>query len=326
MMAMGMLAVAGIASAQDSPWGCPPKCVPVSCPVPEPKYILALSITPKKILPSGADGKQYALVSVMVTASDGSAVTGKKVVFTIQCLDNPGHKVEEHCADDAVILEKRMGKLSSYNCTVSDGVCGIHYEASEAAAQVLIHAEMEDNPTVADETQVAVGVSLAAFPDANAYVFTGTDKKHWSNEYGTTALVAAGWQIAKAYGDKVQELPAEEKAKYATKLRFTDASLERGGLYDMWYWSKSVQAMVGACWTRPHRYHRFGRDLDIGLRGLDDYGQETEVNVKSLEKAIQEVIKNDIYIQGADNFPIGGGGYFEENHYHVRILGGDTEP
>jgi hypothetical protein len=137
------------------------------------------------------------------------------------------------------------------------------------------------------------------------------------------AAVAAriGALYAKEVAKVVKDLSPSEAALVAVTLRYTDASLERGGLYD-----------INSDWIPPHSYHRFGRDLDIAKRGKnaagDEFvgGQEVRVNVESILRALMTALDTS-EVNVPPEFPLGGGVYDEDSlHYHIRVLGGETLP
>lgn len=281
-----------------------------------PPLNLKLSVSPKEILPSGSTVPQTAVVTVQVTESGGPA-SGKVVKLSLSPTANPGHDVQTHTNNSSGV---RSGSLSAPQCTTdASGGCTVTYIAAQAAAEVSIKANLADDESVKDETSVKVGVDLGSIPASGlGFVFKDSDAKHTDNRGAASQLSAAAIKIGELYEKYFAALPAEEQAWYSGTLRYTDASLPRGGLYDFF----NSQNKAGADWTPPHNTHRFGRDLDISKKSSDPKPNHD----KSLRDAMKEAL-NTTQVANPPSFPLGGGIYDEDEfHYHIRVLEGDGQP
>jgi len=211
--------------------------------------------------------------------------------------------------------------------TDSNGTCQIDYQAAEAAAHVFVEASLMAYPLVKSGVGIEVGVSgLSTFPSSGpGFVFGGQDDNHGSNSHAIPELVARGILVAALYKAEVDQLKPEERAKVATRLRYRDASLERGGLYDLSVDRSGAKRTPN--WTPPHSNHRFGRDLDIADVGLNDKNARAPTHAPAFLKAMKDSLGVDsVAVQGTNPFPLGGGIYDEGNHYHIRVLSGGGAP
>ena len=265
-------------------------------------YAVSVSVVPAEVLPSGTKAVQTASVRVHVTRN-GEPALATGVQLGLEAVSNPGHA---HAAAGGGAV--CAGYLALPVCvTDNGGNCEVTYQAAQAAATVKITAELAGHAGVKGEATVQVKVNLGSFASSgNGYVFEGQVANHGGNTYGAGNLVSAGAAIAQRYADYVADLSPEQQAGVATRLRFTDASLEWGGLYD-----------IHSNWVPPHHYHRYGRDLDIAVVGLDIAGNRVGVHIESLEVATEEILHAQVQTSG---FPLSGGILDEGDHYHIRVL------
>lgn len=110
----------------------------------------------------------------------------------------------------------------------------------------------------------------------------GVSSMHTNNHFATASFAAKLRALATTYYLKYQ-------ASSSPKLRYNDISLEGGGLFD-----------VFNNWSTPHKEHRIGISMDLGLVHPARY--------TDLLKFMQQL-------------GITGKTYVEGNHYHVRESG-----
>ncbi|MBA2237869.1 MAG: hypothetical protein H0W24_04100 [Lysobacter sp.] len=82
------------------------------------------------------------------------------------------------------------------------------------------------------------------------YVLTGDKPQHPSNHWGVAAFAMALRRVASEYANEHPDHP----------LRYNDMSLPMGGLFDI-----ATRSQSGYDWTPPHKTHRLGTNLDMGI-------------------------------------------------------------
>ena len=303
----------------DCPLACPPGCV--NWP-PSEAYHVGVSVSADKLLPVGTDSPEMTQWSEVTAAATlaGRPAGFKFLIFTVTAMDSPGHKVEKHAPAARGVLEGGFLDLLHggiapmvIGTTGEDGKCTVRYLPPRVAADVHVEVSMMEKSSNVATAAISVGVELGSFPASGlGYVFKPADSCHTDNKGAVAELRSVAGRIAEIYAGRIMGLPDEERARYAPTLRFTDASLPRGGLYDIAQERDGTPRIPP--WAAPHTYHRYGYDLDIAVMGAagDDL---LPVHEDTLRKAMQ-VALNEPSLPGV--FPIYGGLLFEGNHYHMR--------
>jgi hypothetical protein len=100
---------------------------------------------------------------------------------------------------------------------------------------------------------VTYGVGITGLEDLGTgagYVLTGDKPQHPSNHWGVAAFAMALRRVASEYANEHPDHP----------LRYNDMSLPMGGLFDI-----ATRSQSGYDWTPPHKTHRLGTNLDMGI-------------------------------------------------------------
>lgn len=92
-------------------------------------------------------------------------------------------------------------------------------------------------------------------------------------------------------------------------LYVNDGSLERGGIFDIYWENKQKGTARTAWWIPPHREHRRGTVIDIRANNAE--GAIPVANRAIFEKLVKRLGGN--YIHESVGTP--------NEHYHVRLLG-----
>ncbi len=152
---------------------------------------------------------------------------------------------------------------------------------------------------------VRVGVKgLVPIPESPTYVLItpNTDTLHPNNHYLTPASITVLQKLAGRYS---QQFTA------GLLLNLNDASLERGGLFD-------IGARNGIPWRPPHVTHKKGTEIDIRANPqINPTTSIPEANFEAFEVNVRKV--------GATRCPAGAGPAYagtDNQHYHVCLTGG----
>lgn len=132
---------------------------------------------------------------------------------------------------------------------------------------------------------------LRPLPPSPNYVLVGATSTHSNNHYLTDAAIT-----------KLNELVASYRVKFPNDplLHLNDASLERGGVFDI---------KTQTPWTHPHREHRRGTVIDI--RANDAPGAIPLTNHEIfIELANRMGANARLHSSGTSN-----------QHFHVRLMG-----
>ncbi|MDR7100481.1 hypothetical protein J2X04_002862 [Lysobacter niabensis] len=100
---------------------------------------------------------------------------------------------------------------------------------------------------------VSFGVGLSTLQElgvGTGYVLKGARDPHPSNHWGEPNFVAAVASVAESFNGQYP----------ATILSYNDISLQYGGLFDV-----ATLTQTGYDWTPPHKGHRRGTNMDIGI-------------------------------------------------------------
>jgi len=158
------------------------------------------------------------------------------------------------------------------------------------------------NCTQQGPDRVWVGVKdLVPLYGATLYALVGSDAYHPDNHYLTSSAQSQVMWLVQLYRQRYPNDPV---------LHLNDASLERGGLFDIQYPGRGT-----TWWTPPHKTHRFGVEIDIRANSLS--GAIPATNFKVFEGFVKRV--------GASTCPSAGPGYINTSnqHYHVCLMGGN---
>lgn len=129
----------------------------------------------------------------------------------------------------------------------SDGILESTYTAPEVSGVVNIAVNGVTNGQPTSQFSSTIAIMIAGLQDLGSganYNLVGQTTSHTSNHFGTSGFNSTLVQVANRYA----------AAFSGSKLNYNDMSLVWGGLFD-----------IGAGWATPHKSHRFGQDIDIGL-------------------------------------------------------------
>lgn len=134
------------------------------------------------------------------------------------------------------------------------------------------------------------------------YVLIGQDGYHPNNHYLTPASIARLQQLAALYRQRFpNDLP----------LHLNDASLERGGLFDIYWQNPNMGTNRTIWWTPPHREHRRGTVIDVRA----NKAAGAVPNNPGVRSWFETMITN---LPGS--FLLESQGTSNE-HYHIRLMG-----
>ena len=159
--------------------------------------------------------------------------------------------------------------------------------------------------------RVGVGVKdLAPLSGVSgAYRLVGGDSVHPGNSYLASQASPVISNIAGLY-----KIVTQFDAPPTPVLHLNDASLERGGLFDIQYPGRGT-----TWWTAPHSTHRFGVEIDVRANPKVNPGTAIpEANFGDFEFVVARF--------NATRCPPGPGpGYLrtDNQHYHVCLMGGN---
>jgi hypothetical protein len=142
---------------------------------------------------------------------------------------------------------------------------------------------------------VWVGIKeLAPLYETHLYKLVGSDDVHPNNHYLTIAATGSVVWLAELYRTRFPSDPV---------LHLNDASLERGGLFDIKYTARTQW------WTPPHEEHRKGTVIDV--RANDAPGA-----VPSQNHSMFIDLARDIGADAGLHSP-----RTDNQHFHVRLMG-----
>jgi hypothetical protein len=280
---------------------------------------IALDIpTPKEIWPTlptgrsgGNPGKRNVKERITVTAARGGvpAINYEVEISATMVLPSGGHDHTEQPPEALLgeIKDVRTGKKGKgilQTETDTEGKIVLEYTAPEFSGTFALTAkstteqgEDKDELTVKVPGLTELGTSLyyelVGAPNNHA----GTNDPcrtnpptslHYSNHYGTRAMLAAIDSIARNYN----------RLHPGVRLRINDMSLEWGGLFD-----------INNNWQRPHAEHREGKSADIGFSGIDRNGRCVErLQIVRLRRLIDRHTTDAPYEHTGQN-----------EHFHIRM-------
>lgn len=268
---------------------------------------------------SRASGKNATYLIARVYDQNGQMVPNVNVQLTVDVKPNSGG----HQHDDIDRHTEYMGQLASpqgiaeQSGKVLKGNTGAYglafsFTAPEPAGDHFFTAKCTDGKTCTlqgpDTIWVGVkdnGQLLTRLPDSPLWVPVGVKNIHPDNHYLTRAALSRLTLLAQAYHDQFPTSPV---------LRMNDASLVRGGVFDIDvdpytdkngnYHSRTLGGQPGHWWTAPHAEHRRGTVIDIRANGASD--AIPSKNYRQFEDIVNRLGMNYL---------------FEKNHFHVRLTG-----
>jgi hypothetical protein len=191
--------------------------------------------------------------------------------------------------------------------TNASGQALIRYTAPEFSGRMeFVGISVRDTTIRGRDTLMIKVDSLFALPPDTVYELVGAPDNHrgtndpcrtnpptslhYSNHYGTRAMLAAIDSIARNYN----------RLHPGVRLRVNDISLEWGGLFDNhlndWRYHRE----------RTHFEHRIGKSADIGFSGIDRNGRcVIEIYRPDLIDLIELFTNDDVYPH--------------RDHYHIRM-------
>lgn len=186
------------------------------------------------------------------------------------------------------------------------------FTAPEPAGDHKIIASCTDGKNCKQEGPdiVWVGVKdgnkdLTPLPASSLWVPVGDKPAHPDNHYLTAKALNALTRLAQLYHDTFSNNPA---------LRLNDASLKRGGVFDIYYdyvdqFGTRHERDQEGWWKQPHKEHRRGVVIDIRANTAE--GAIPPDNRPGFEDLLTRRRMSYLHeSQGTDN-----------EHYHVRLLG-----
>lgn len=278
-----------------------------------------ISVEPADML-SSASGKNASYLLAKVYDQNGQVVPNVNVQLTVDVAPNSGgHKHDvDHDRNTT-----QMGQLASPQGTVDQngkvlkgntGPYGLAFTFTTPgpAGDHIFTATCTDgkNCTIQGPKTIWVGVKdngqpLTGLPGSPLWVPVGMTGIHPDNHYLTQAALARLTVLAQAYHDQFPAVP---------ELRLNDASLVRGGVFDIdfdpftgkngVYRSRTPGGMPGYWWAPPHAEHRRGTVIDIRANGASD--AIPAINYKRFEDLVNRLGMNYLH---------------EKDHFHVRLLG-----
>lgn len=153
--------------------------------------------------------------------------------------------------------------------------------------------------------QVWVGIKdLVALYDTHLYTLVGSNGDHPKNHYLTWPATGSMVRLAELYREAFPDDPP---------LHLNDASLERGGLFDI--------DIVKTPWQTPHPTHRKGTEIDI--RANPQVNPDTAIpegNFFDFERFVERQLRGTFCGAGGQNIAYAGQAI---QHYHVCLMGGN---
>jgi len=279
---------------------------------------------------SNASGKNATYLLAQVYDQNNQLVPNVGVQLNVDVVNQSGgHKHGAENDDRHVNYSGKLSPGGGANGTVSDNgrtLTGntdangltFTFTAPEPAGDHTFTALCIDGKTctLQGPNQVWVGVKdgnkdLTSLPASSLWEPVGDTTIHPDNYYLTERALNALTRLAQLYHDTFPNNPA---------LRLNDASLKRGGVFDIEikpyaddngvYHSRTPGGVPGQWWVAPHEEHRRGVVIDIRANKLPD-----AIPLKDRRK-FEQLIKGLPPMQflhesiNTDN-----------EHYHVRLLG-----
>ena len=235
-------------------------------------------------------------LSVNVTGCGGGASSGAEVKLVIEPVNGTGGHA--HHDEDRPKGLMSNGVTAESEITVYAGVGGsaVTFLAPKVSGDYKITASCLDrNCNQQGDDKIWVGIEdLIPLNPSPVYSLIGSKPEHPNGHYLTYSALL-----------KITALSIAYNAKYPGKvLHLNDASLERGGIFDIYYDNRAIDGW----WKPPHTEHRRGTVIDIRANGASgSILPDEETSFRRLAK------RYDIDVR-----PHGSG---SNRHFHVRIMG-----
>lgn len=214
---------------------------------------LAFGITfnPEEVRPTGTTNAVPTAVTVTVTSAGRPVANHALTATTTAVLHSGGH--HHNC-------NRPVGAfVASAGITDENGMFTTNYTPSAFGGSETIRINSVGYPNASGSRDITVRApDLVLLPDSNDYDQIGGTVHHPgppiggqpnTNHWGLQGLIDAIESLAEAYNDEYEPGPL---------LAFNDMSLPNGGLFD-----------INGDWTRPHRTHREGVNVDLRINNLD---------------------------------------------------------
>jgi len=248
-------------------------------------------------------GSPVTTLRANVTCAAGQPASGKQIALAVDVITHSGG--HQH---DQGRRPQHSGTVSfnGSDTTDANGDVSFTFTAPAPAGDHTITAQCSDGSCGTDTGSVWVGVQgLVSLYETHLYRLVGSVGVHPSNHYLTMAGTGAVVQLAELYR---AEFPSDPV------LRLNDASLERGGLFDIYYDyvdSNGVRHERNAdgWWTSPHSEHRRGTVIDVRANGT-----VTAIPQRNFAE-FQDLLLSLGMAWIPEHLNQSGG------HYHVRLLG-----
>jgi uncharacterized Zn-binding protein involved in type VI secretion len=203
---------------------------------------ISISGLPADVEPGQTVGNLRAHVSCPNRSPEGIAV-----LLTPDVVDNsgghqhiPGRR-PQHIG--TVTFTGNSGSITDANGDVT-----FSFTAPAPAGDHTITAQCADNSCGMASGSVWVGIRGLQVIGAGPWELVGSDGFHSNNHFLTSSVRQKISRVAELYHQKFPNNPT---------LRLNDGSLERGGLFDIYYPSRVVW------WIPPHEQHDRGRNIDV---------------------------------------------------------------
>lgn len=255
--------------------------------------------------------------------NNGQVVPNAKVKLVVDVQPYSGGHQHDEGRHSNSVNENRVGKLAPVGLgtvtengkilTGSTGSNGLRFtfKAPASAGDHKITASCTDGKNCQPEGPDTVWVGVkglepivpASDPTSGPlYVLIGQDGYHPDNHYLTPQANGRLQQLATLYQHRFPDNPP---------LHLNDASLERGGLFDI-YWENPTKGNKRTTWwTPPHKEHRRGTVIDVRANRAPGAIPDRPDVRQYFEQLVLDIQGSFILeSQGTSN-----------EHYHIRLMG-----
>lgn len=213
--------------------------------------------------------------------------TAKEVVLTV--------RAEESSGGHYHVLGRPNGSL---NPRIGNSPLIFSFVAPAPAGDHVITAKCADNSCGEDTGRMWVGrKGLETLRDSQYYILVGDTPNHFDNHYLSPEAINQVYALTALY--QVAKFPSDPL------LHLNDASLERGGLFD-----------VSSNWAPSHFEHCRGTEIDV--RANDTLGAIPEWNYQIFERLAGQVGASAMFEIPRDE---DGNALYGRRHFHVRMTG-----
>ena len=308
--------------------------------VPQKTYTLTLQSNKPSIEPSGTTaGDDNSSATFTVTVIDQTTQQGPTQPVQVKLI---AHKPTEggHDHDDP---SRPRGGLNGTECTTDDPCATLTFDGGIATQTVNYKAPIVSGKHSFSATCEKCGNSpqtanlevkvqgLEPIPSSQFYIFAPSSKHGTKNHYLTPAAAEKLLLLAINYQSQIQFKvmdPNTNTIVWPEPFRVNDASLELGGLFDIY-----------GDWTNPHKEHRRGVSVDLRANegtpntippeNFYEFGEllgkvipKGKVNKYILECTGDEEDGPQHNRVSENNCVSVLDGSFDNNrHYHIRLMG-----